>query len=163
MKKQFNLGFGKLAVMLMFVMASAISTAGALSDYAEAALVNHTLRGTAYTAPATTYLRLNTSACTDSSAGTEATYTGYARAAITSNTTNWSAPGTDGTVSNTATVTIGAANSGSTQTVTHAVLMDASTGGNMIWCQALGTSRTINTGDPAPYFPAGSINIWIDQ
>lgn len=43
-------------------------------------------------------------------------------------------------------------------TITHAVLFDASTGGNMLWFGALTAAKGVSSGD-TPRFPAGDFNI----
>lgn len=150
-------------VAIGLALFSAFASAGALSDYLETGLANHVLRGTAYTAPTSVYIGLSTSACSDTSTGTEASYTGYARAAVASNSTNWTAPNTSGTVSNTAVITIGSTASSGPTTVSYLIVMDAATGGNLLWCLPLSASKTINSGDPAPTIPVGSLQLWIDQ
>ena len=77
-----------LAVAMLFAIAPA-AQAGALSDYLENKLIDHVFRGTAYTAPGTVYVALFTSACSDSAGGTEVSGGSYARAALTTTTTNW--------------------------------------------------------------------------
>lgn len=138
----------------------------ALSDYLENKLVDHLLRGQAYTAPATVYVALLTAAPSDGGGGTEVSAGGYARVAVASSLANWAgtqgagttvaSSGAGGQTSNNAAVTFGApsANWGS---VTHAALYDASTGGNLLAWGALGASKTINNGDPAPSFAAGAL------
>lgn len=58
---------------------------GSKSDYLENKLLDHILRGTTYTAPATVYSALFTTAPSDSTAGTEVTQatSGYTRVATT--------------------------------------------------------------------------------
>ena len=55
----------------------------ALSNYLENALINATLRNTAYSSPATVYAALFTSDPTDAGSGTEVSGGSYARKAIT--------------------------------------------------------------------------------
>lgn len=142
-----------------------------LSDYAENKIIDWLLRGQAYTPPATVYVALLTASTNDAgSPFTEVSGGSYARVAVTSNTTNWSgtqgagtttvSSGTGGAISNNAAITFPAptANWG---TVVHAALMDASTGGNIIADGALGTSKTVNNGDPAPAFAAGQLTFTI--
>jgi hypothetical protein len=118
----------------------------ALSDYLEQALINHIFRGTAYTGPGTVYVALYTAAPSDSGGGTEVSGGAYARQAITSNTTNWSAPGTGGTSSNNNAITFPTATA-SWGTITHIGILDASSGGNLLMHAALtGGSVTVNSG-----------------
>lgn len=104
-----------------------------MSDYLEAAIINHIFRGTSFTAPTTLYVSLYTAAPTDAGGGTEVTGGSYARVAVTCNTTNWSAPGTPGSTSNSLTITFPTATA-SWGNVVAVGFHDASTGGNLlIW------------------------------
>ena len=98
----------------------------ALSNYLENALLNATVRNTAYTSPATVYLALYSTAPTSSTSGTELTGSGYSRQAITFN-----AP-SGGAVTSNVTVTFGPATSNWVPIIASAVL-DASTGGNILY------------------------------
>lgn len=142
----------------------------ALSDYLENKIVDHILRATAFTAPATVYVGLLTAAAGDTGGGTECTGGGYARAAVTSATTAWNgthgnttgaSSGTDGTVENAATITFPTP-SASWGTVTHWGVYDAATGGNLLFYAALTTSKVINIGD-AVSFAAGALSLQIDN
>lgn len=148
-------------VMLLAAIGSAHATS--MSDYLENALINHVFRATAYSAPATLYVGLSTTSCSDSSTGTEVSGGSYARVAVTSSTSNWDATsGTDGTTANTNAITFPAptANWG---TVVAFFISDASSAGNMLVCQALTTSKTVNNGDAAPSFAAGALTFQIDN
>lgn len=138
------------------------SHAGAMADYLENALINHVFRGIAYTAPANIYVGLSTSACSDSSAGTEVSGGSYARVAVATGAGTWAATsGTDGTTSNVNTITFPTPSAG-WGTVTHVVLYDASTSGNMLVCTALTVSKTINSGDGVS-FPGGAVTFQADN
>jgi len=138
----------------------------AMSDYLENKLVDLTLRGQAFTAPATLYFGLHTSATTDAGGGTEVTGGSYARKAVTASLANFAgtqaaasttaSSGTGGVTSNNGVIDFPAptANWG---TVTHWSVWDASTSGNMLYHGALTTSKTINNGDAAPSFAAASL------
>ena len=160
-----------LVAITLALTASVPAHATALSDYLENKLVDHVFRGTAYTAPGTVYVGLSTSACSDSSAGTEVSGGSYARVSIatgtsafkgTHGTTSGASSGTNGTITNAAAVTFPAptANWGS---VTHWFIADASSGGNLLVCAALTTGKTINNGDAAPSFAIDAISIQIDN
>jgi hypothetical protein len=137
-----------------------------MSDYLENKLVDLTLRGQAFTAPATLYFGLHTSATTDAGGGTEVTGGSYARKAVTASLANFAgtqaaasttaSSGTGGVTSNNGVIDFPAptANWG---TVTHWSVWDASTSGNMLYHGALTTSKTINNGDAAPSFAAASL------
>jgi hypothetical protein len=129
----------------------------AASSYLEGKLPNHTLTSTGFTQPSARYIALftNTSGnalanlqngtLTDevSSSGTAysrqtatfgvASTTGSGNAAVTSSATN-------------ATVTFSTATA-SWGTITHVAIMDASTGGNVLFFGAVTTSKAIDTGD----------------
>lgn len=107
--------------------------AGSASDYLENKVADLLFGGTAFTPPATYYLALLTAAGTEAGGFTEVTGGGYARKAITNNKTNFSTA-SGGVVNNAVdiefTASSGAQSAGAN--ITHAVLMDASSGGNMI-------------------------------
>lgn len=149
-----------------------IAQATSFTDYLENQLVDWLIRGQTFTPPASIYVGLLTSACSDSSAGTEVTGGSYARVAVTRGLTQWAgtqsagsttaSSGTGGTTSNNASITFPAptANWG---VVTHFAIYDASSGGNMWICQALTVSKTINNGDAAPVFNAAALTIQVDN
>lgn len=140
-------------------LAPNVSEAGAASNFFVNKLLDATLRGQAAYTPATTYLAIATSTGSSAACGTEATYTGYARVAVTSSLANWAgtqgagttsvSSGTSGQSSNNIVVTFGAPTSGPT-VATSLCLFDAASGGNLIFQTALTTSKTINSGDSAP-------------
>lgn len=111
-----------------------------ISNYLENALVNATLRNTAYTSPTTVYLALFTTDPTDADSGTECTGTAYARQAIT-----FGAP-SNGVTSNTAVIEFPQAGN-SWGTITHIGIRDALTTGNLLYHTPLDASKTIATGD----------------
>lgn len=146
--------------------------AGALTDYAENKVVDALLRGQTLGAPATGYVALFTACPTDSTTGTEVTGGSYARVSVTSSLANWAgtqsagsttaSSGTGGTTSNNGAVTFPAptANWG---TVTCWGIFDASTSGNLWIYSTLTVNKTINNGDAAPSFSAGSATFQIDN
>jgi hypothetical protein len=111
-----------------------------ISNYLENALINATLRNTAYTSPTTVYVALYTTDPTDADTGTEVSGNGYARQSVT-----FSAP-SDGATSNSAAVEFPQA-TGSWGTVAYIGLRDASSGGNLLYHTPLDASKTIATGD----------------
>ena len=111
-----------------------------MSNYLENALVNATLRNTAYTSPSAVYLALYTADPTDADSGTEVSGTSYARQAIT-----FGAP-SNGVTTNSAAIEFPQAG-GSWGTITHVGIRDASTSGNLLFHTALDASKTIATGD----------------
>ena len=143
---------------------------GALSDYLENKLIDHLLRGQAYSAPATVYVGLLTAAPSDSGGGTEVSGNNYARASVASSLANWAgtqsagstiaSSGTGGTTSNNGTISF-ATPSASWGTVTHFGVYDASCSGNLLFWGALTISKTINNGDTVS-FAAGALSFTID-
>jgi hypothetical protein len=139
------------------------AAAGAMSDHLEGALLGHVFKGTAYAGPATTYVGLSTSACSDASTGTEVAGGGYARVAVASNGSSWTGPtANNGTIANAAAVTFPAP-TGNWGSVTHWFISDAATAGNLLVCAPLTTPKTINNGDAAPAFGAGALTFQIDD
>lgn len=129
----------------------------AFSDYAEKKLLDHVF-GSVDWDPGTMYLALFTATPNDSGGGTEVSGGGYARASITNNPTNWpGATSGTGVTSNGVEITFNEATA-SWGTVTHWALFDASSGGNMIIYGALGSSKTIGSGD-TPKVAAGALQI----
>jgi hypothetical protein len=111
-----------------------------ISNYLENALINVTLRATAFTAPTTIYVALYTTDPTDADTGTEVTGGSYARQSVT-----FAAPSNGVSASN-ATVTFPTA-SASWGTITHIGLRDALTTGNLLYHTPLDASKTIGSGD----------------
>ena len=149
-----------LALLAAVPLAPSVTQAQSLSDYAENKATDLFLRGQAFTAPATLYFGLSTAACSDSSVGTEVTGGSYARVSLTANLTNWSgtqsagstaaSSGTGGVSSNNVAVNYTTPSAG-WGTVTHWFIADASSGGNILFCAALTTSKTINSGDSVSF------------
>lgn len=163
--------FKRLIAASLLAIVAFTAQAASMSDYLENKLVDHVFRATAYTAPATVYVGLGTAACSDSGFGTEVSGGSYARVAITSATTAWkgthgtttgASSGTSGTISNAAAITFPAptANWG---VVTHFFVADAASAGNLMVCQALTTSKTINSGDAAPSFAIDALTFQADN
>ena len=111
-----------------------------MSNYLENALINVTLRATAYTAPTTVYVGLYTTDPTDANTGTEVSGGSYARTAVT-----FGAP-SDGVTTNSAAVEFPQA-SDTWGTVGWIGLLDASTAGNLLYHTPLDVSKTISSGD----------------
>jgi len=111
-----------------------------MSNYLENALINVTLRATAYTAPTTVYVALYTTDPTDADTGTECSGTSYARQSVT-----FGAP-SNGVSTNSAAVEFPQAGS-AWGTITHIGIRDALTVGNLLYHTPLDASKTIATGD----------------
>jgi len=148
-----------------------IASGAAMTDYLENKVADDLFRGTAYSPPATIYVGLMTSSCSDSAAGTEVSGGSYARVAVTKGDAAWkgthgsasgASSGTIGTISNAAAITFPepSANWGS---VTHWGIWDASSAGNLLICDDLTIAKTINSGDAAPSFAIDALTIQIDN
>ena len=111
-----------------------------MSNYLENALINSTIRGTTFTAPATVYVGLYTSDPTDANTGTEVSGGSYARQVAT-----FAAP-SNGTAASNADITFPTA-TGNWGTVGWIGILDALTSGNLLYHTALDSSKTIQTGD----------------
>jgi hypothetical protein len=134
----------------------------ALSDYLENALIDHLFRDIQHAKPTQLNIGLFTGAPSDSGGGTEVTGGSYARVNHAPGSTNWrntqnsgtgASSGTTGVTANLTTITFPTptANWG---VVTHFGIFDQS--GNLLAQGALTVQKTINNGDPAPTFPAGT-------
>jgi len=148
----------------------------ALTDFLENHWVDFLLRGQALgiggasaaagSGPTKVWIALFTGAPNDAGGGTEVTGAGYARVELPCNLATWAgtqgpgsttvSTGNSGQTSNNIAVTFGAptADWGS---ITHAAVMDALTGGNMLLQGALQAPKNVANGNPAPSFPAGSL------
>lgn len=137
-------------------------------------LVDFLLRAQAYSPPATLYVALCTSPPTAAAVGTEVTATGYTRAAVTSSLANWAgtqstgsttaSTGTSGLSTNNATITFGTPTVDVSGNVSHYMVMDASTAGNMLFFGTIvdsggtATPRTVAAGDGLS-FAAGTLKV----
>lgn len=97
---------------------------------------------------------------------TEATYTGYARVAVTASLANYAgtqaaasttaSSGTSGQTSNNNTITYGSPTSNQAGVVAGMFIADASSSGNVWVWSLLSAGKTVNNGDAAPNFPAAA-------
>ncbi len=122
------------------------------SDYLENKVVGHVFGGSAYTAPATLYVALYTSAPSDTGGGTEVSGGGYVRKTAAFTVTNDTASNTSAIEYPTATANYG--------TVVAVGVFDALTSGNLLAYGNLTTSKTVSTGDVFR-FNAGAIDITV--
>jgi hypothetical protein len=127
--------------------------AGSFSTALKNKLIDHVMKGTAYTQPTNIYIGLTTSANTDATPGTEVTGGSYGRIQVNS---GWSAAAAGTTdCDNDITFATATADWG---TVTGAIVMDAITSGNYLgWC-TLTASKTVNNGDTFK-FAAGEFDV----
>lgn len=118
------------------------------ANYYISKLLNQFWNAAAYSFPGTLYMALWTTtltAASTGSSGTECSYTGYARVAVTANTTNFPTSSGGGNIQNATAITF-AANAGSLQTATYFAVCDASSSGNMLFWGSI-TSTAVNPGD----------------
>ena len=111
-----------------------------MSNYLENALINVTLRNTAYTSPTTVYVGLFTSDPTDAGSGTEVSGGSYARTAVT-----FGAP-SNGVSTNSAAVEFPHCTL-AWGTVGWIGIHDALTTGNLLYHTPLDVSKAIDVGD----------------
>lgn len=129
----------------------------AMGDYLENAIINHFLRNTSVSSPATNvWVALYTSATTDTGGGTEVTATGaYVRQRV-QGTGGWDAP-SNGATSNTSAITFPTATA-SWGTVGWVAVRGGAAGTNLLYHGALTSSRAVNNGDTFR-FNAGALDI----
>jgi hypothetical protein len=122
-----------------------------ISDYYEDKILDHMLRGTAFTPPSTVYVSLHTADPGETGAN-ELTGGGYSRKAVTFN-----AP-SGGSMTNSADIDFP---NMPAATITHVALWDAASAGNCLWTGALTTAKTTNAGDTFR-IPAGQLTVTLD-
>lgn len=127
----------------------------ALSDYAEALILDWMMTTGSATRPTAWYVALFTGAPSDSGGGTEVSGSNYARQAVAFD----AAASPAGTTTNSADVSF-TADGGSFGTVTHLGIFDALTTGNLLWHGALTTSKAVADGDTL-LFAAGNIDLTV--
>ncbi len=116
-----------------------------MTDYTEKKLLDHALGKAAYTMPPTVYLALFTASPTDTgSTAAEVTGAGYARQAITATMSATNA--TTGVSANASAIIFPTATA-DWGTISHLAIMDAATGGNMLFQAPAATAREILSGD----------------
>ena len=114
----------------------------AASDYLENKVLDHVLGGTTYTQPTNIYVGLWTAddGLESGTLTSEVSGGSYAREVMTFDAASAGSADSAATVTfTTATATWG--------TITHVALMDALTGGNVLFHGAVTTSKTIESGD----------------
>lgn len=154
-------------VTTVSLFAPQLARAQDLSDYVENNAVDYIFRAQTWTIAANFHVGLSTAACSDSSVGTEATGGSYARVSIARSLTNFAgtqsagsttaSSGTGGQTSNNIAINFPTPTAG-WGTVTHFFISDASSGGNLILCKSLTTSKTINSGDTVS-FAIGALTV----
>ena len=109
-----------------------------ISNYLGNAVINASLRNTAYTSPATVYCALYSTAPTASTSGTELSGNGYSRQSVTFSAPSAATTASTGNVTFTAT--------GNWLPIVATAIVDASSGGNILWYTNLASSQVVNSG-----------------
>jgi hypothetical protein len=128
-----------------------MATSNAATTYLEHAVLDFIFKNNSesFASPGDSiYIGLAT-AVTDAEAGTvtEATFTNYARQQVTAANWTLASGATDAqTVTNAANIEY-PASGGTTETITHAFVVDAASSGNIMFVGALDASKTIASGD----------------
>jgi hypothetical protein len=128
------------------------------TSYLRKKTADHNLGKAAFTMPTTVYAAMFAS--NPGIAGTqtsELTYTGYARVSVTAIMSV--ADSVTGVSTNASAITFGAPTSNATSPAAYIALLDASSGGNMLYIELLTEARSIGNGDPAPSFAAGTVTV----
>ena len=142
--------------------------AGSKSDYLEKIILDLILGASAYSAPGTVYIALSTAAYSDAATGSAMTEvstsgTGYARLAVTNNSTNWpAASGTSPATKTNGTAFTFATATGSWGTVASFYIVDASSAGNVLYGGDLSVSKAIASGDTATFASSTGITVTED-
>ena len=129
--------------------------AGSKSNYLENKVLDHVLGGADYSRAGTVYVALYTVAPTDAGGGTEVTGGSYARATVTNNATNFPAA-VSGSKSNGVAAAFAQA-SANWGTVVAFGILDALTGGNLLYWGDLTASKTVESGDTAEFAIGGIV------
>ncbi len=122
--------------------------------------------------PTNLYVGLITAPGSDAAVGTEVSGGGYARVQVACSLANWAgtqgvgtttvSTGSSGTTSNNNAITFPTPSAAWGQVVEWG-LFDSAAGGTEVIRAALTQPKTINNGDPAPYFAAGTLTYQIDN
>lgn len=141
---------------------------GGMSNYLSNAMIDMIWRAQAYTWPANLYVAYTTSTPTNAAGGLEPGVGGYARQAIPSTLAGWTptqgglvtdlSSGTGGRIGNQAAVAFPAPTAAQ-GVATHGELLDAASGGNLMYWRALAAAKSIVAGGAAPTFASDSIGI----
>ena len=134
----------------------------AISDFLEVSLIKHIFRTGSYSKPSTLGVALFTSDPAETGVAGEVSGGSYARVEVPPGDANWAATsGADGHTSNVAAITfpIPTADWGY---ATHFAIFDAAAAGNMLFHAQLMSPMAIYSGDPAPRFGAGELDVTFD-
>ena len=130
-----------------------MATANAATNYLERRLLHFLFKNNSLSLSSpgdSIYVGLATAvSAAETGSVTEANFTNYARQQVTA--ANWTTIGADSTDTqtaiNAANIEFPASGGGGTDTVTHVFVVDASSGGNILFVGALDTNKDVATGD----------------
>lgn len=174
MKLRAHLSALAIALAASLAPVANLAHAGVLENFAENKVVDALLRAQAIGTPATWYIGLHTTTCTEGSAETEVSTSGtaYGRASVTASLTSFAgtqsagsttaSSGTNGTTSNNGAVsfTQSTAAWGNLQSVGF---YDASTAGNQWICIDLTAAFNVSGAGVTVSFPASALQLQIDN
>ena len=130
------------------------------SNYLETEIIKHIFRTGSFTKPTVLAIALFTVAPDKETGagGTEVSGGSYARVSVNPLDANWDAPANGGDTANTSEILfpVPSANWG---VIVAFGIYDAAAVGNMLYSSNLTASKTVNNGDPAPKFPAGTLTV----
>ena len=129
-----------------------MATANAATNFLERRLLHYIFKNNSlsFSSPGDSiYVGLATAvSAAETGSVTEATFTNYARQQVTAS--NWTTIGADSTDTQTATNAASIdfpASGGTDNTITHVIIADASSSGNILFVGALDVNKTIQSGD----------------
>ncbi len=157
--RRFALAVALALVAVLTIAVPQSAKAQDLSDWSENNFTDFVFRAQTWTLGASLHFGLSTTACSDSATGTEVTGGNYSRQAVTRSLANFAgtqsagsttaSSGSGGVTSNNAAINWGTVTWSAT--VTHFFVADASSGGNIVLCKALTSSKTVNSGDTVQF------------
>ena len=119
---------------------------GSKSDYLENKILDYILGNTSYSPPSTIYFALYTSSPSDTEDGTEAAGDGYSRVSKDNNTTTWRTADS-GIKTNAVVINFPIVGVGGWGTIVSFGILDASTGGNLLFWGDLTDPKVTEHGD----------------
>jgi len=162
-----------LASVLLLTLTPPPASATSFTDAFENVNADHLFRGTSFSesTPASFYVSLHITSCTDSAVGTEVSGGSYARIAVARSQAAWNgthgtnigaSSGTNGTISNNGAIDF-AAPTANWGLISSFGINSALTGGVQYVCEDLTTPKTVNNGDAAPSFAPAALTIQVDN
>ena len=125
-------------------------------DYLENKLLDEVLGGVGYTPAATVDVALYTTAPSDAGGGTEVTGGSYARVSVTNNATNW--PAASGGAKSNGTAIQFATPTANWGTIVAFAIFEGGTS-NLLYWGLVTPNKTVNSGDAAPVFEIGDLDV----